>query len=120
LIVSVALASVAIGLTLAALGSRSFLLAAFGLLIYTVAILGDSGAITAGLVEATPVEAQGSTLALHSLVGFVGGALGPIAVGIALSLVGGLASGTGWFVALAVMAAGSGVAAFAVRGVAKA
>jgi len=61
-----------------------------------------------------------STLALHSLVGFVGGALGPIAVGIALSLVGGLASGTGWFVALAVMAAGSGVAAFAVRGVAKA
>jgi predicted MFS family arabinose efflux permease len=120
LIVSVTLASVAIGLTLAALGSRSFLIAAFGLLIYTVAILGDSGAITAGLVEATPVEAQGSTLALHSLVGFVGGALGPIAVGIALSLVGGLASGTGWFVALAVMAAGSGLAAFAVRGIAKA
>jgi predicted MFS family arabinose efflux permease len=120
LILSVALGSVAIGLTLAAFGSRSFLVAAFGLLFYTVAILGDSGAITAGLVEATPPEAQGSTLALHSLVGFAGGALGPIAVGIALSFAGGLASGTGWFVALAVMAAGSGLAAFAVRSIAKA
>jgi hypothetical protein len=117
LIVGVALASVAIGLMLAAFGSRSFVVAAAGLLIYTVAILGDSGAITAGLVEATQLEAQGSTLALHSLVGFIGGALGPIAVGIALGLAGGLTSGTGWFVALAVMAAGSGVAAFAVRGV---
>ena len=119
LIVSVALASVAIGLTLAALGSRSFIAAALGLVIYTVAVLGDSGAITAGLVEATPLEAQGSTLALHSLVGFVGGALGPIAVGTALSVAGGLASSLGWFVALTVMAAGSGIAAFAVRGIAK-
>jgi MFS family permease len=117
LIVSAALASVAIGLTLAVFGSRSFLVAAVGFVIYTVAMLGDSGAINAGLVEATPLEAQGSTLALHSLVGFVGGALGPIAVGIALSFAGGLTSAYGWFVALAVMAAGSGVAALAVRGV---
>jgi MFS family permease len=116
-IVSAALASVAIALVLAVFGSRSFLVAAIGLVIYTVAILGDSGAITAGLVEATPLEEQGSTLALHSLVGFAGGALGPIAVGIALSIAGGLTSGYGWFVALAVMAAGSGFAAFAVRGI---
>lgn len=118
-IVTAALASVAIGLTLATIGNHAFFVAAAGLVIYTFAMLGDSGAITAGLVEATSLGAQGSTLALHSLVGFVGGALGPIAVGIALSSVGGLASSTGWFVAFAVMAAGSGISALSVRGIAQ-
>jgi predicted MFS family arabinose efflux permease len=117
LILTIALATVAIGLALGAFGSGSFLVAAIGFMIYNVAALGDSGALTAGLVEASAPEAQGSTLALHSLVGFAGGALGPIAVGTALSIAGGLASGSGWFAALAVMAAGSGVAALAVRGV---
>jgi MFS family permease len=120
LILIVAIAAVVIGLTLAAFGTRSFLVAAIGFMIYNIAALSDSGALTAGLVEASSAEAQGSTLALHSLVGFAGGALGPIAVGTALGIAGGLTSGYGWFAALAVMAAGSGVAALAVRGVAKA
>jgi MFS family permease len=119
-IVRVAFASVAIALLLGCFGNHNFLLAALGLIVYTLAVLGDSGAITAGLVDAMPPNAQGSALALHSLVGFAGGALGPIAVGIALGFAGGLTSGAGWFVALAVMAAGSGLAAFAVRGVARA
>ena len=120
LILTIALATVAIGLALGAFGNGAFLVAALGFMIYNVAALADSGALTAGLVEASAPEAQGSTLALHSLVGFAGGALGPVAVGTALSIAGGLTSGYGWFAALAVMAAGSGVAAFAVRGVAKA
>jgi len=40
-----------------------------------------------------------------------------IAVGAALGIAGGLTSSAGWFVALAVMAAGSAVAALAVRGI---
>ena len=120
MILTIALATVAIGLALGAFGNGAFLVAALGFMIYNVAALADSGALTAGLVEASAPEAQGSTLALHSLVGFAGGALGPVAVGTALSIAGGLTSGYGWFAALAVMAAGSGVAAFAVRGVAKA
>jgi MFS family permease len=120
LILSAAIASVAVGLTLAVIGSRSFLVAALGLVVYTVMILGDSGAINAGLVEASRPEARGSTLALHSLVGFVGGALGPIAVGIALTLAGGLGSPAGWTIAFVVMAAGSGLAVASVRGIAKA
>jgi hypothetical protein len=82
--------------------------------VYNVAIAGDSGAITAGLVEAAKPETQGATLALHSLVGFVGGALGPIAVGLALTTVGGLSSVAGWSAALVVMAAGSALAAVVV------
>lgn len=120
LILGIAVASVVIGLALGAFGSGPFFVAAIGFMIYNVAALADSGALTAGLVNASAPEAQGSTLALHSLVGFAGGALGPVAVGIALSAAGGLTSSYGWFAALAVMAAGSGAAALAVRGVAKA
>jgi hypothetical protein len=59
------------------------------------------------------VDAQGSTLALYSLVGFAGGGLGPIAVGIALAYAGGSASATGWTAAFIVMASGSALAAIA-------
>jgi MFS family permease len=119
LILVIALASVAIGLALGAFGSGVFLVAAIGFTCYNVAALADSGALTAGVVEASAPGAQGSTLALHSLVGFVGGALGPVAVGAALAFAGGLTSNYGWFAALAVMAAGSALAALAVRGVAR-
>jgi MFS family permease len=113
-IARIALASVVVALVLAALGTSAFLVAAIGLVVYNVAIAGDSGAITAGLVEAAKPETQGATLALHSLVGFVGGALGPIAVGLALTTVGGLSSVAGWSAALVVMAAGSALAAVVV------
>jgi MFS family permease len=109
LIIVVALASIALALATAVFGLSLFTAGAVALIFYSVAILGDSGAITAGLVDAANPGEQGSTLALHSLVGFVGGALGPIAVGFALSV-------SGWPVALAVMAAGSAAAAVSVLG----
>jgi predicted MFS family arabinose efflux permease len=119
LIAIVAIASVAIALVTAWSGPRSFAAGALALVFYNVAILGDSGALTAGVVDAASPDAQGSTLALHSLVGFVGGGLGPIAVGAALAFAGGPTSEVGWAVALATMAAGSALAALAVVGVSK-
>jgi MFS family permease len=114
LITVVALSSVAIALAIALFGTTTFVFGALALVLYTVAILGDSGAITAGLVGAARAENQGSTLALHSLVGFIGGGLGPVAVGVALTAFGGVTSGLAWGAALAVMAAGSAVAAVVV------
>lgn len=114
LIARVAFAAIALALGIGWIGTTHFLACALGLVLYNIAILGDSGAITTGLVEAADPEARGATLALHSLVGFLGGALGPIAVGVALTLLGGPSSRTGWAAALAVMALGSAVAAAAV------
>ena len=111
LITVVAAGSVAIALTIAFFGTTTFAFGASALVVYTVAILGDSGAITTGLVGAARAENQGSTLALHSLVGFVGGGLGPVAVGIALTVCGGVTSAFAWGAALVVMAAGSVAAA---------
>jgi predicted MFS family arabinose efflux permease len=113
LIATIALASVAAALLTAWAGSIAFILAALALVVYNVAILGDSGALTAGVVDAAGFDAQGSMLALYSLVGFAGGALGPISVGIALGYAGGLASASAWTAAFAVMAGGSALAAIA-------
>jgi MFS family permease len=82
--------------------------------VYCTLIAADSGTITTGAVaEARPGE-QGATLAVHSMVGFGGGIVGPPLVGLALDLGGGLGSPTGWAAAMAVCAAGSLVAALAV------
>ncbi len=116
LILSVAVASVGIALLTAWFGSHAFLAGAIALLFYSVAVLADSGALTAGVVDAAAPGKQGSTLALHSLVGFAGGALGPIVVGVVLSWGGGVESALGWGLAFAVMAAGSALAALALAG----
>jgi MFS family permease len=116
LITAATACSVTLALLAAWLGTHAFIAGAIALLFYSVAVLGDSGALTAGVVDAAKAGRQGSTLALHSLVGFTCGALGPIAVGVVLSWGGGIASAAGWEAAFAVMAAGSALAALAVAG----
>jgi predicted MFS family arabinose efflux permease len=112
LIATFAILSVAVALLTVWASTLSFTLAALALVIYNIAILGDSGALTAGVLDAASADAQGSTLAFYSLVGFAGGGLGPIAVGIALASAGGAAAVSGWMAAFIVMAGGSGLAAF--------
>lgn len=114
LVIVAAGASVAIAVAIALSGITLFTVGALALVAYAIAILGDSGAITTGVVDAADHELQGATLALHSLVGFIGGALGPIAVGIAISWWGGVAVPAAWSAALCVMACGSAVAGVAV------
>ncbi|MBV8150598.1 MAG: MFS transporter [Candidatus Eremiobacteraeota bacterium] len=111
----VATVSVLLALTTGWLGGVAFGLAVTALILYNAAILGDSGALTTGVVDAAEPEVQGATLALHSLVGFLGGALGPIAVGVVLGAFGGTASPFAWLAAFAVMGAGSLLALLAVR-----
>lgn len=120
LVVAVATATVGIALAIALSGRAIFIVGALMLVAYSVAILGDSGAITAGVVDAAQPDLQGATLALHSLIGFVGAALGPIAVGIAIGWAGGVDAPAAWSLALAVMTGGSAVAALAVFGLARA
>ncbi len=117
IIALVAVASVATGIVVAAFGGGAFGLAVALLLVYSILVTGDSGAITAGVVDVAPVDAQGATLAVHALAGALGGALGPITVGLVLQAFGGLASPAAWTVAYLTMAAGSVVAALAMRSI---
>jgi predicted MFS family arabinose efflux permease len=120
LVVGVATATTGIALAIALSGIAAFVVGALALVAYSVAILGDSGAITAGVIDAAEPGLQGATLALHSLIGFVGAALGPVAVGIAIGWAGGVDAPAAWSLALIVMAAGSAIAALAVFGLARA
>ena len=75
--------------------------------IYNIFIMLDSGALTAGTVAAADQHDRGALLAVHSMVGFTGGALGGPAVGLMLDIGGGADSMNSWFLALLVMGAGS-------------
>jgi predicted MFS family arabinose efflux permease len=88
------------------LGARSYALAAALVLVYGLLIWLDSSSLTAGAAGSADPARRGATLALHSMAGYAGGAVGPIVIGWVLDLSGGM-SVTGWglaFLHIAVIA----------------
>ena len=75
--------------------------------LYNFFIMLDSGAITAGAVESSDQHNRGAVLAVHSMVGFSGGAIGGPLVGAILDNFGGESSQFAWFCALITMGLGS-------------
>jgi len=73
--------------------------------LYVLAIMADSAAMTAGLVEVSPPEARGTSMAVYSFFGFGGALLGPITFGALLDAGGGAASTGAWRLAFAGLAA---------------
>ena len=67
----------------------------------------DSGALTAGAVESSDDHNRGAVLAVHSMVGFFGGALGGPVIGFVLDNFGGETSPEAWFYAVIFMGLGS-------------
>jgi len=67
--------------------------------LYVLAIMADSAALTAGLVEATDPSARGTAMAVYSFFGFAGGLVGPVIFGALLDLGGGTARVTAWLLA---------------------
>ena len=62
----------------------SFWLALFMLFLYNSLIILDSGSLTTGTVVNGEPHDRGVRLALHSMVGFLGGAIGGPVVGLSL------------------------------------
>lgn len=77
--------------------------------VYFVFVCGDSGALTSGMMAAAEPEHRGSTMAVHSALGFGMSVLGPIFVGLVLDAaqrgLGG-ESVLSWGIGLAVMGLG--------------
>jgi MFS family permease len=70
--------------------------------VYCIAVMADSGSLTAGLVSAARNEERGRTMAIYSFVGFFMAFLAPLAVGGILDLSGnGI---VGWGLAFAALA----------------
>ena len=84
-------------------------------LVYHMAIMGDSAALTGGAVAAAAPGQRGATLAVHAVLGFSGAFIGPLAVGFVLDLAGGEGSRLAWLLAFLAMGAGSAAAFVAIR-----
>jgi MFS family permease len=69
------------------------------LLLYNIAVMADSAALTAGLIAAAEPARLGAALAVYSLFGFGAGFLGPLAFGAVLDAGGGKDSSTAWLLA---------------------
>jgi len=99
-------ASMALSLVIGFTAGISWALAVALSLLYGALMTGDSAALTAGTVGAAEPGLRGATLAMHSFVGFMGGIVGPPAVGAVLDAVG-RDSVVGWGVAFFAVGFGS-------------
>jgi hypothetical protein len=84
-------------------------------LVYHMIIMGDSAALTGGAVATAAAGQRGATLAVHSIMGFSGAFLGPLAVGAVLDLAGGEMNKLAWGLAFLAMGMGSAMAFVAIR-----
>ena len=105
-ILAVTSASMAMSLVIGFTAGVSWGLAVALSLIYGVLMTGDSAALTAGTVGAAEPGQRGATLAMHSSIGFIGGIVGPPAVGAVLDAIG-RNSIAGWGVAFFAVGFGS-------------
>jgi predicted MFS family arabinose efflux permease len=97
------LASAACAIMLGFLGPHSYPLA-FGLMVlYGPIVWLDSSSLTAGTAGTAEPSRRGATLAVHSMLGYVGGFVGPLAVGFVLDWQGGM-SVSAWAAAFTLIA----------------
>jgi MFS family permease len=85
------------------------------LAIYVLAIMADSAALTAGLIEVSPPEARGTAMAVYSFFGFAGALAGPITFGALLDAGGGASSHGAWMLAFSGLAIVSVLGATSLR-----
>lgn len=95
--------SILLGATIGFIGTGSYEFAAILVLIYGTVIWLDSSSLTAGTAGTAEPSRRGATLAVHSMLGYAGGFVGPLLIGWTLDLSGGMSS-LGWGLAFGLVA----------------
>jgi predicted MFS family arabinose efflux permease len=85
------------------IGVQSYAMAVGLLLIYGAVVWLDSSSLTAGAAGTAEPSRRGATLAVHSMLGYIGGFIGPLTVGWVLDLQGGMSS-MAWLLAFCTIA----------------
>ncbi len=78
-------------------------------------IMGDSSALTAGVVAKSDERIRGATMAVHSMLGFGAGFAAPLVFGAVLDLAGGNARPAAWGFAFASLGVGGAVMSWLMR-----
>lgn len=76
-------------------------------LLFNITIMLDSASLTAGTVSAASEHDRGALLAVHTIIGFGGAALGAPTIGFVLDIAGGETDITAWSIALMTIGLGS-------------
>ena len=76
-------------------------------LVFNITIMLDSASLTAGTVSAAGEHDRGALLAVHTIIGFGGAALGAPAIGFVLDMAGGETDLGAWSIALSTIGLGS-------------
>ena len=95
--------SILIAMALALAGTASYTVAVVLLTLYGAVVWLDSSSLTAGSAGTADPGRRGATLAVHSMLGYAGGFVGPLAVGWILDLSGGM-SPAAWAAAFSTVA----------------
>jgi MFS family permease len=103
LIVGAMVLSIVVGLLLGFVGSKGYGLAVVLIVVYGMIVWLDSSSLTAGAAGAADPTRRGATLAVHSMLGYAGGFVGPLAIGWTLDAAGGM-SPLAWGLAFGVVA----------------
>jgi predicted MFS family arabinose efflux permease len=104
LVAAAMLLSIVTGAVIGFAGSTGYWVAVGLIVLYGAIIWLDSSSLTAGAAGAADPARRGATLAVHSMLGYAGGFVGPLAVGWTLDLSGGM-SPLGWGLGFLVIAA---------------
>ncbi|MBT5109622.1 MAG: MFS transporter [Rhodospirillaceae bacterium] len=84
--------SMAVAAVIGFASAISYTIAAVLVLVYATLIWADSSSLTAGAVGSALPGQRGATMAVHSTLGYAGGFVGPLAVGMILDMAGGASS----------------------------
>jgi predicted MFS family arabinose efflux permease len=84
-------------------------------LLFNITIMLDSASLTAGTVSAANEYDRGALLAVHTIIGFGGAALGAPTIGFVLDFAGGETDITAWSIALMTIGLGSALVWFILR-----
>jgi MFS family permease len=117
LVAAAMMLSIVTGAAIGFVGSTGYWIAVGLIVLYGAIIWLDSSSLTAGAAGAADPARRGATLAVHSMLGYAGGFVGPLAVGWTLDLAGGM-SPLGWglgFLVIAVLMAVALVAFLIIR-----
>ncbi len=103
LIVGAMVLSIAVGLLLGFVSAKGYWLAVGLIVVYGMIIWLDSSSLTAGAAGAADPARRGAALAVHSMLGYADGFVGPLAIGWTLDAAGGM-SPLAWGLAFGVVA----------------
>ena len=95
----------AVGILLGFASIMSIMLVLVLTLLYGILSIADSASITTTVVKEASSEVRGTTLASHSLIGFIGAFVGPIIFGATLDIAGGAQNWIAWGLAFVVTGA---------------